>query len=172
MATEIETQTFLETYVIGHYLSILHHARISITLRPPIVRKWRHVPARSSYIPSRRSLADCFASSELLGLLMVALRPPATLLGFLSPSLLPADSNLPESRTYRGQRIPIRVGIKKTYLAAVLLGLLRGVGVVDVCLVATGDLSVCRHVVWCDGLWLKVKRVGVVGQMCWKRLCC
>jgi hypothetical protein len=33
-----------------------------------------------------------------------------------------------------------------TYLAAVLLGLLRGVGVVDVSLMATSNLSVCRHV--------------------------
>ena len=32
-----------------------------------------------------------------------------------------------------------------TYLAAVLFGLLRGVGVVDVSLVATGNLSVCSH---------------------------
>ena len=33
MATETETQTFLETYVIGHYLSILHHARTNVTLQ-------------------------------------------------------------------------------------------------------------------------------------------
>ena len=33
---------------------------------------------------SRRSFASCLVSSEMLGLLMVALRPPATRLGFLS----------------------------------------------------------------------------------------
>lgn len=101
MGTDADTQTFLETYVIGYYLSILHHARTSITRRLLIVRNWRRVPARSSYIPSRRSLADCLGSSELLGLLMVAFKPPATLLGFLSPSLLPEDSKLPESRPCR-----------------------------------------------------------------------
>lgn len=42
-----------------------------------------------------------------------------------------------------------------------LLGLLRGVGVVNVSLVATGDLSVCRHD---DALrrWLVVERLEVL----------
>jgi len=42
------------------------------------------VPTSSESKLSRRSLASCFVSSEVLGLLMVALRPPATRLGFLS----------------------------------------------------------------------------------------
>ena len=35
-----------------------------------------------------------------------------------------------------------------------LFGLLRGVGVVDVSLVATGNLSVCRHIVGYESCWL------------------
>lgn len=51
-----------------------------------------------------------------------------------------------------------------------LLGLLGGVGVVEVGLVATGNLSVRRHVVWCDGFSPKVIKVGVLIRICWELL--
>jgi hypothetical protein len=47
------------------------------------------------YTLSSLSFALCLASSELLGLLMVALSPPATLLGFLSPPDEDAASTSP-----------------------------------------------------------------------------
>lgn len=61
-------------------LTILHRARPSIVQYHLLLFTGDGVmfSIGPSYIPSRRSLADCLASSELLGLLMVALWPPAT----------------------------------------------------------------------------------------------
>jgi hypothetical protein len=64
-----------------------------------------------------------------------------------------------------------RCWASRIYLAAVLLRLLRGVGVVDVSLVATGNLSVCRHD---DGLgsWLIVEKLEVLVKQLLELMSC
>lgn len=88
-----------------------------------------------------------------------ALRPPATLPGFLSLVSLALGTTRVISKRHRvfmeSTRTVTTVELVVENFLGVILGLLGGVGVVQVGLVAAGDLSISRHpegwlIVWRD----------------------
>ena len=121
------------------------HRHQSLVLNPIII-----------YISPSLSFALCLASSEVLGLFKVALRPPATLFGFLSP--------LPELDFEVGTSPPLSM-FERTSLECCLASSevseslsarfqwmvheSERTGVVEVGLVASDNVSRVRHDVAC-----------------------